>query len=253
MIAHCVFRYFGVFGIMDSEEVGPDFEIGITDKGKTDESWQSSASDSVKHSASAEDPTEKTIPVEQQEEEKTLTEQQLSRVLKGNQLQTSRSRPRRRRSKRRRSSQTRSISASRETQGAAIPERPFISPSRIAKIFDKKISVKNLCALSALKHGSPTAIHKIMPTATIDQICQMAELWDEKTRSSTKDCTPPEISRANRRPKSRPRKSRRKTRSASSRPVLDRMKDIKAQVETHPKESNPLSDGFPVPTPAKGS
>ena len=54
-----MFRYFSVFCIMDSEEVGLDFDIGVTDKRKTEESWQSASSDSVKRSASAEDQVEK--------------------------------------------------------------------------------------------------------------------------------------------------------------------------------------------------
>ena len=239
-----MFRYFSVFCIMDSEEVGLDFDIGITDKRKTEESWQSASSDSVKRAPSAEDQAEKVISDEQPEEEKTATERQLEKILKVNDPQVSRSRPRRRRSKRRRLSRSRSISASPESHEIAIPKQSsYISPSRIADIFNKEISVRDLCALSALKHCSPSAVHKIMPTATIDQICQMVELAEEKVRRSTKTSTPSEKSRANRKPKNQPKKSRRRTRSDSSRSVLDRMKEIKAQVKTEPKKFNPPSDG----------
>ena len=31
MIAHCMFRYFSVLCIMDSEELEPEFEIGVTE------------------------------------------------------------------------------------------------------------------------------------------------------------------------------------------------------------------------------
>ena len=91
-----------MFCIMDIEEIGPDFEVGITDRGESQESQHSMASSSVDHS---EEPLE---------EAKHTTEQQIAKLLNIEKSQSnSPTPPRRRRRKRRRLSRSRSTSPSR--------------------------------------------------------------------------------------------------------------------------------------------
>ena len=106
-----------MFCIMDSGEVGPDFEIGITDKTKADEKWRSESSNSEERSVSADTRLKETTPDERPTEDKPTTERQLERLHKIDQPQASRSRSiKRRRLKRKRLSRSRSSSASRGTQ-----------------------------------------------------------------------------------------------------------------------------------------
>ena len=139
-----------MFCIMDMEEIGSDFEVGIIDRRESQESWHSMASSSVDRS---EEPLE---------EVKHTTEQQIEKLLKIEKPQSNSPTPsRRQRRKRRRLSRSRSTSPSQHTQVEVTSEKPhFLPPSRIADIFDRKISSHELCSLSALKDGSPAAVLK---------------------------------------------------------------------------------------------
>ena len=96
------FREFMCFVQMDGEEIGPDFEIGITDRGESQESQHSTVSSSVDHSG------------ESLEEAKVTTEKRIAKLLKIEKSQSnSPTPPRRRRRKRRRLSRSRSTSPSR--------------------------------------------------------------------------------------------------------------------------------------------
>ena len=154
---------------MEIEEIGPDFEIGITDRRESQESQHSTVSSSVDHSE------------ESREEAKHTTEQQIAKLLNIEKSQlNSPTPPRRQRRKRRRLSRSRSTSPSRYTQEEVTSKKShFLPPSRVADIFDRKISPEELCSLSALKDGSPAAVFKIVPEATVDQICKMCKLWEE--------------------------------------------------------------------------
>ena len=79
--------------------------------------------------------------------------------------------------KRRRVSRSRSITASRVPKDGRDTGKPsYACPSRIADIFDQKISSEQLCALSAMRHGTPYDVRETMPDATVEQICQMCKL-----------------------------------------------------------------------------
>ena len=163
------FRDFVCFVQMDGEEIGPDFEVGITDRGESQESRHSTVSSSVDHSE------------ESLEEAKHTTEKRIAKLLKIEKSQSnSPTPPRPQRRKRRRLSRSRSTSPSRYTQKEVTSKKPqFLPPSRVADIFDRKISPQELCSLSALKDGSPAAVFKIIPEATVDQICELCKLWEE--------------------------------------------------------------------------
>ena len=89
---------------MDIEEVRPDFEIGITDRGESQESQHSTVSSSADHSG------------ESPEVAKHTTEQQIEKLLNIEKAQSnSPTPPRRQRRKRRRLSRSRSTSPSRHT------------------------------------------------------------------------------------------------------------------------------------------
>ena len=81
-----------------------------------------------------------------------------------------------RKSKRRRSSLSSYRTADHEPQYDSAKEYSYIPPTKIADIFAGKLSSKTLCELSAMKCGSPSAVRRIMPNASVDQICRMANL-----------------------------------------------------------------------------
>ena len=146
---------------MDGEEINPDFEIGITDRGESQESRNSTVSSSVDRSE------------ESLEEAKVTTAKRIAKLLKIEKSQSNSPTPVwRRRRKRRRLSRSRSTSPSRETQKELTSKKPqFLPPSRVADIFDRKISSQELCSLSALKDGSPAAVFKI--------VRELCKLWEE--------------------------------------------------------------------------
>lgn len=178
--------------IMDSEECEPDFEIGITDRRKTDESWQSGSSEE-EDSESGNHRSNATTSEDQTIVNRSTTEQKIRELLKMTEHQASSSEPqasrsssiRQRRSKRRRLSRSRSSYAGQGSQEQVTSETTtYLFPSRIAEIFDKDVSPQKLCELSALKHCSPATVLKIMPKVTVDQICQIVELQEEKFKPS---------------------------------------------------------------------
>ena len=132
--------------------------------------------------ASDDSPQEADKPVERkeegQDEEEDSTRDQIKKLLNIPKVQPKPPKPeRRRKPKRRRSPSSRSRTADRESrQDTTEKNASFISPSKIADIFKGTLSSKNLCELSAMKCGSPTAIRKIMPDASVDQICRMVTL-----------------------------------------------------------------------------
>ena len=79
--------------------------------------------------------------------------------------------------KRQKVSRSKSITASRVPKdGRDTGKIPYAFPSRIADIFNQKISAEELCALSAMRHGTPYDVREMMPEATVKQICQMCKL-----------------------------------------------------------------------------
>ena len=195
---------------------------------------------------------EDTASDSQPEGPKTTTEEELEELLR-------RARPnqgdsksiKRRGTKRRRLSRSTSITTDQASQREGSPKKtPYLSPSKIADIFDRDISSKNLCKLSALKWVSPEAIIKVMPEASVDQICQMCDLWEEQISPNRELKAKQRKVSSSRRTRVKQKKSRRRARSTSSVPVLDRMEEVK--VETEPKELSLFNGGFPVPSPVEG-
>ena len=98
------------------------------------------------------------------------------------------------------SKRCRSSSSSKSSSGGKRSKKPvgkrigYVSPSKIAKIFGHGITSENLCRLSAMENGTPSDIQRVMPGATVSQICDMCDLWESsagrvekpKTRSRRK-------------------------------------------------------------------
>ena len=115
----------------------------------------------------------------------------------------------------------------------------YISPAKIIEIFDGVISSENLCILSEMKVGSPSAVRKVMPQASAKQICQVVELWENRKRRR------PEREVFRGRSKKRPRKpSGRRVNSNPRIPVLDQMKDVSSVAR-----GALLDNDFPMPFP----
>ena len=87
-----------------------------------------------------------------------------------------------------------------------------------------------------------------MPSATVEQICQMVELGEEKPKPRTGIRAQQGKARAQK-PKDRRKKARRKARSASAGSVLDRMTGVKAKARAEPVELNLFNGDFTAPSP----
>ena len=55
-------------------------------------------------------------------------------------------------------------------------QEAYTSPSEIAKIFRNMITTDALCQLSAVSRGTPSDVKRIIPRASVDQICKMCDL-----------------------------------------------------------------------------
>ena len=106
------------------------------------------------------------------------TEQRLKRLLEIEEARSSADTTiRLRRLKRQRESRSRSVPPHAESRQVKTSKKvEYICPRKIADVFDRKISSEDLCALSAITHGSPMTVREIIPGATVDQICKMVEL-----------------------------------------------------------------------------
>ena len=125
-------------------------------------------------------------------------------------------------------------------------------PTKISEIFNKEISPKKLCILSAMKHGTPSAVHEIMPDASVAQICQMCKLFESLDDSgSGRDAQLHRVVSRRKREKQRDRPHR-VSRSPARKSVLDRMKDIKTEAKSASKKLDLFQNDFPVPTPVGG-
>ena len=71
-----------------------------------------------------------------------------------------------------------SVNSSSEasTSDRATGANSYTSPTKIAKIFRNKIDSRTLCQLSAMLRGTPSEVRKLVPDASVTQICKMCEL-----------------------------------------------------------------------------
>ena len=156
---------------MIGESVAPDFDLGLFDN-DTQPSPEHSSDNAASDNQSEADANTQT------ENTEVNTEQRLKRLLEVEEARTgadTTSPPRR--LKRQRESRSRSVPPRSQSRQERSPKKvTYICPTKIADIFDRKISSKDLCALSAITHGSPTTVRKIIPGATVDQICKLVKL-----------------------------------------------------------------------------
>ena len=115
--------------------------------------------------------------------------------------------------------------------------RAYTSPSDIAKIFRNMITTDALCQLSAMEDGTPADVKKIIPRATVDQICKMCDLW-EKARKPKRGKSK-HTKRDRRRSFKRRRTKKQKNRSE------------KTTDKESGREKKKKMSAFPVPTPKK--
>ena len=161
---------------MAEEAFAPDFDVGITGDGRELESWQSDHSPS---NSTPDSTREENSGADAQDElARGKTKQQLEKILRLEEGRTDVEKSASpRRSKRQRLSHSRSASLAKESrEGGSSKRAAYTCPSRIADIFDRKISTEQLCTLSSMTHGTPESVREIIPEATIDQICQMVKL-----------------------------------------------------------------------------
>ena len=163
---------------MEDEEIGLDFDIGSSTERPKQDVWESSSdSPSIQQDPESNDGQTSDKNAEDDEAVTTIA-RKLAKTLNTGSTESSEDSPiwpsRR---KRRRLSISRSKAAAQEPhKEPETGQQRYMSPTKIAKIFKGKISPAKLCQLSELKRGSPTAVHKIMPGASVDQICRVVEL-----------------------------------------------------------------------------
>ena len=162
---------------MEDKEIGLDFNIGKSPERPKQDVWESSSesSSSKQDSGSNDGQTSDKNGVDG--EAVTTTARKPEEVIKPGVTQSSEDSPIWPSRRKRRLSISRSKSGALEShdEPKTVQQR-YISPTKIAEIFKGAISPAKLCQLSELKHGSPTAVHKIMPDASVDQICRVVEL-----------------------------------------------------------------------------
>ena len=148
----------------------------------------------------------------------------------------------------------RSLSPSETTSDTRTSSEPshrgkHISPTKIAKIFRNKVNPTTLCQLAAMSSGTPSDVKKLIPDASVTQICQMCELWEKMERSGRHQKQRSRSPRRVRRRSSKRRhRSRQKSASKQRRPRARRDHQVRAKVKAEPKT---LEAAHPVPTPKK--
>ena len=162
---------------MEDEVITPDFDIGITDYENEKDAWQSDSDsvDNVKQVSEVRDREQDCLTDDHAEEADKKFAQQIKNIFKTNEPRVSvpRTAPRKRRRVSR--SKARVLTGREALRGKTSGAPVYTCPTRIAGIFDKKISPEALCTLSAIKHGSPDMVREIIPRATVDQICQVVK------------------------------------------------------------------------------
>ena len=125
----------------------------------------------------------------------------------------------------------------------------YPSPSGIAKIFRNKITPEALCQLSALSYGTPSDVRRIIPTASVEQICDMCELWERSRKYGDEQRKPSKGPKRGRRKSSK--HHRRAQPRTPPRPRSSRTSVIKHEEEEKKHKKDAQEDAFPIPTPKK--
>ena len=183
------------------------------------------------------------------------TERQLKRLLNIQQetVPTGDEQERRTLSKRRRLSVSRSTTSSRSEKKPKTEKAYYTCPSKIAEIFNWKISSDSLCALSAAEDGTPSLVREVMPRASIKQICQMCKLWEDNDERKSGSGTRLSKSRRSKLSVSRQDRERSDKQSRPRKPVLTKMREIKSRKKTKSGELDLFGNNFPVPSPTEGT
>ena len=162
---------------MENETVAPDFNMEMSDYDKEENVWESSPEHSGGSATPDRDRQQSKSPEAQTEPAGLTTDQLLKKLLKVDDSRTGADGPiPPRRLKRRRVSRSRSLPVGEDLLKEKSEKPAYSCPTRIRDIFDRQISSKELCALSAITCGSPETVRKIIPGASVDQICRMVKL-----------------------------------------------------------------------------
>ena len=152
---------------MDIEEIGLNFDEQTPDTNESKDRWQSD-SQSASESPETSNKEQDNDTIGPEEGVKRSTGAQLKRLMEVNEPQSK---------KRQRVSESEAIPDSQKSKERQVTKKTlYTCPTKIAEIFNRKISSKDLCALSAIKDGSPDAVIEVIPDATVDQICKMCKL-----------------------------------------------------------------------------
>ena len=227
----------------EEAEVAPDFDIGIIGDRNSPDAWQSEAGTSENEQTQI-----------KRVESNPDTERQLRRLLSiQDTLPTDDEQDFRSESKRRRLSVSRSVTASRIPMKKHPSEKPdYTCPSKIAEIFNQDISSENLFVLSAMKNGTPSAVREVMPTASVQQICQMCKLSQGSVDPKSESNTRLSKSRRSKKPVDRLKRKRPKKCSRPLKHVLDDMKQVESEKKAKSSDLDLFWSSFPVHSPTEG-
>ena len=167
--------------------------------------------------------------------------------------ETRSSKPKRGTKRRRSSSSSVSKDDGEKAKQRTSKKQSYISPAKIAKIFNNAIAAKNLCLLSTMENGTPLDIERLMPDATVAQICAICDLWENPANKAKERRI--RKKRKSRRKKSSSRRSSKRRRRAKSRSSSKSSRTKKTKSENDggksKSESLDLKAAFPVPTSTK--
>ena len=82
--------------------------------------------------------------------------------------------------------------------------------------------------MSELKTGAPTAIRKIIPTATVEQICKIAKLWEDQFKAAWVAKPKQKVDREARKNKKRKKKRKKRPRPDGNKSTLVKVEETKA-------------------------
>ena len=96
-------------------------------------------------------------------------------------------------------------------------------------------------------------VRKVMPMASIKQICQMCKLWEENDGRKAGSDTRLSKSRRSKVSVGRQDRERSDKQSRPRKPVLSKMREIKSRKKTKSGELDLFGNNFPVPSPREGT
>ena len=161
----------------DEEEIEPDFLDFEEERSDSRETPKAEDTPNTETHSGRENKGTSPSETSDRPEAGTIDDNLVQRAEEFFRLPETRSSKSKRGTKRRRSSSS-SVSEDdgKKAKQLASKKQSYVSSAKIAKIFNNVITAKNLCLLSTMENGTPLDIERLMPNATVAQICAICDL-----------------------------------------------------------------------------